>query len=96
MTTNAEQLIDLIREIVREEVKKQDNTVPCIVDSVNDDGTVNLCILPDLDTVINRILNPNHIDCREGDTVLLYKVKRNWHGVFMYIGVAENYKGDIK
>ena len=57
MTTNAEQLIDLIREIVREEVKKQDNTVPCIVDSVNDDGTVNLCILPDLDTVINRILN---------------------------------------
>ena len=44
MTTNAEQLVDLIREIVREEVKKQDNTVPCIVNSVNDDGTVNLCI----------------------------------------------------
>ena len=88
MTTNAEQLVDLIREIVREEVKKQDNTVPCIVDSVNDDGTVNLCILPDLDTVISGILNPNHIDCRGGGTVLLYKVKNQINNSFIIINYS--------
>ena len=88
MTTNAEQLVDLIREIVKEEVKKQDNTVPCIVNSVNDDGTVNLCILPDLDTVVNRILNPNHIDCREGDTVLLYKVKNQINNSFVIMNYS--------
>ena len=85
MTTNAEPLVDLIREIVREEVKKQDNTVPCIVNSVNDDGTVNLCILPDLDPVVSRILNPNQIDCREGVTVLLYNVKNQINKSFIII-----------
>lgn len=88
MMTNAEQLVDLIREIVREEVKKQDSTVPCIVDSVNDDGTINLCILPDLDTVIGRIYNPNHIDCQEGDTVLLYKVKNQINNSFIIINYS--------
>ena len=88
MTTNAEQLVDLIREIVKEEVKKQDNTVPCIVDSINDDGTVNLCILPDLDTIVSRILNPNHVDCREGDTVLLYKVKNQLNNSFIIINYS--------
>lgn len=88
MMTNAEQLVDLIREIVREEVKKQDSTVPCIVDSVNDDGTINLCILPDLDTVIGRIHNPNHIDCQEGDTVLLYKVKNQINNSFIIINYS--------
>lgn len=85
MTTNAEQLIDLIREIVREEVKKQDNTVPCIVNSVNEDNTVDLCVLPDLDTVVKQIPNPNRIDCREGDTVLLYKVKNQINNSFIII-----------
>lgn len=85
MTTNAEQLVDLIREIVREEVGKQDNTVPCIVNSVNEDNTVDLCILPDLDTVIKQIPNPNRIDCREGDTVLLYKVRNQINNSFIII-----------
>lgn len=85
MTTNAEQLVDLIREIVREEVRKQDNTVPCIVNSVNEDNTVDLCILPDLDTVIKQIPNPNRIDCCEGDTVLLYKVRNQINNSFIII-----------
>lgn len=85
MTTNAEQLVDLIREIVREEIRKQDNTVPCIVNSVNEDNTVDLCILPDLDTVIKQIPNPNRIGCREGDTVLLYKVRNQINNSFIII-----------
>ena len=83
MMTNAEQLVSLIQEIVREEMKKQDSTVPCIVNSVNNDGTINLCILPDLDTVIERIHNLNHINCKEGDTVLLYKVKNQINNSFI-------------
>ena len=85
MTTNAEQLVDLIREIVREEVRKQDNTVPWIVNSVNEDNTVDLCILPDLNTVIKQIPNPNRIDCREGDTVLLYKVRNQINNSFIIV-----------
>ena len=85
MTTNAEQLVDLIREIVREEIRKQDNTVPCIVNSVNEDSTVDLCILPDLNTVIKQIPNPNRIDCHEGDTVLLYKVRNQINNSFIIV-----------
>ena len=72
-------------EIVREEIRKQDNTVPCIVNSVNEDSTVDLCILPDLNTVIKQIPNPNRIDCREGDTVLLYKVRNQINNSFIIV-----------
>ena len=56
MADNAEQLVTLIREIIKEEIEKQDTTVPCVVESINVDNTVNLYIMPDMQNVITNIL----------------------------------------
>ena len=83
MADNAEQLVTLIREIIKEEIKKQDTTVPCVVESINVDNTVNLYIMPDMQNVITNILNPNDIPCAAGDVVLLYKVKNQINNSFI-------------
>lgn len=83
MFNNAEGLVNLIREIVRDETQKLDKTVPCLVDSVLDDGNVNVLILPDLDTVISNVSNPNGVKCKKGDMVLLYKIRNQINNSFI-------------
>lgn len=83
MFNNAEQLVNLIREIVRDETQKLDKTVPCLVDSIMDNGNVNVLILPDLDTVIPNVSNPNGIKCEKGDMVLLYKIRNQINNSFV-------------
>jgi len=43
----ATDFVNLIRKLIANEFEKRDTTVPCIVDSVNADGTLNLYVLPD-------------------------------------------------
>ena len=47
MKDTANQMVDLIREIIREEIGKQDSSEVCQVDSVNVDGSLNVRLLSD-------------------------------------------------
>ena len=70
MGDSANNLVGLIREIIREELKNIDKTSVCRVVSVNADNTVNLVVLPDTVTVIPNILNCSGQKLQNDDIVI--------------------------
>lgn len=84
MDDSASNLVGLIREIVREELKKTDKTSTCRVSSVNTDGTINLWILPDTSTIIPNILNCSGQQLKDGDIVVLFKIGNNISNSFIF------------
>lgn len=80
---SANQLVNLIREIVREEVAKLDKTSIGRINSVNNDGTVNLVVLPDTNTQVNNVLNGTAQTLKSGDLVVLYKINNNISNAFV-------------
>lgn len=80
---SANQLVNLIREIVREEIAKLDRTSIGRINSVNNDGTVNLVVLPDTNTQVNNVLNGTAQTLKSGDLVVLYKINNNISNAFV-------------
>ena len=70
----AGELIELVRETIRQELSAKDSTAICIVESINTDGTLNLFVLPDKQTSIKNIINQCRFDFKAGDTALLYLI----------------------
>lgn len=83
MDDSAGNLVGLIREIVREELKRMDKASICRVSSVNVDGTVNLFILPDTSTVIPNILNCSNQQLKSDDIVVLFKISNSISNSFI-------------
>lgn len=77
------QLVNLIREITKIEISKEDTTCICQVDSINSDGTANIIILPDMETKINNIQNNSNNEIASGDFVVLYKIKNQINNSFI-------------
>lgn len=80
---NAGDLIDIIREVISQEMANHDTTAVCRVQSVNDDGTLNLFILPDIQNPITNIINQCRFDFNPGDTALLYKIRNRVSNSFV-------------
>lgn len=71
----SEMLIDLIRNLIREELFSRDNTEICIIqnyDVLTDRYGVS--ILPDRTTVIPNIINASKYHFNSGDIGVLYKM----------------------
>ena len=83
MGDSANNLVSLIREIVREELKNIDKTSICRVISVNADNTVNLVVLPDTTTVISNILNCSGQKLQNNDIVILFKIRNSINNSFI-------------
>lgn len=80
---NANELVEIIRDIMQQEIEERDNTVTCIVESVNADGTLNLYVLPDMVNVINNVINQCRFDFAPGDAALLYKIRNRVSNSFV-------------
>ena len=51
-----------------------DKTVTCLVQTVNDDGTLNVSILPDTTTVLKNIINESKYTFEQGDYAVMYMI----------------------
>lgn len=71
---DAKDFIEIVRDVIRQENNNRDSTVVCAVESVNDDGTLNLYVLPDKQSIIRNIINQCRYDFKAGDTALLYLI----------------------
>ena len=69
----ATELINLIRDIILTELDKRDNTCVCQIVACNSDGTYNIVVIPDEQTVINGVKNVSPEVLKDGDYVYLYK-----------------------
>lgn len=72
---NAQQLLDLIKNIVTDAISKTDSSCVCYINSKNEDGTYNVFLLPDMSTVIRNIRNESKYEFEQGDYALLYKIR---------------------
>lgn len=73
-TGEAKGLVDIIRDVIRQELDRRDSTAIAVVESVNSDGTLNLFVLPDTQTIISNIVNQCRFNFKAGDTALLYLI----------------------
>lgn len=69
----AANLIDLIHYIVRGELDQRDNTVLARVVVCNSDETFNIVVVPDDQTVVERVKSISPDSLKEGDYVYVYK-----------------------
>ena len=83
MNDSANQLVQLIREIVREELKDKDSTALFIVRQKNSNETYNISVYPDLDTVFYNIPNASKYDFDVGDMGVLYKLNNKPNNSFI-------------
>jgi len=73
-TGEAKDFVEVVRDVMRQELNNRDSTAICIVESVNGDGTLNLYVLPDRQTVVRNIINQCRYNFNAGDTALLYLI----------------------
>lgn len=80
---SANDFVDLLRELIREEEQKRDTTVMCEIESVDPDGYVNIYLLPDQDTIIPHILNASKYTFQKGDIGILFKIQNQLNNCFV-------------
>ena len=72
-----QQFLDIIRQLITQEfVDHADTTIICFVQSVNDDGSLNIYIEPDRSNIIHNVPNMSPFTFSQGDKAILYK-RRN-------------------
>lgn len=84
----AECLVNLIKKLIKENQEEQDQTILCLVDSVNPDNTLDLYVLSDINTKITNVINESNYIIRSGDEVVLYKRKNKLSDCFVIAKVG--------
>lgn len=80
---DASSFVEVIRSIIRQELENKDQTAICVVESANQDGTLNLYVLPDRQNVIKNVVNQCRFNFGPGDTALLFKVDNRLSNSFV-------------
>ena len=79
----ANELVDIIRDIVLRELDKRDSTSLCYVTEQKDDLHFNVYVVPDEDTVIENVLNSSGLQIKVGDYVYIYKINNKLNNSFI-------------
>lgn len=81
----ANSFLNIIRSIIKEEQNKLDRVEICQIDSVNEDGTVNIKMLSDFETVriIPNISNQSIYSFKRGDLAIVYMIQNQLSNAFI-------------
>lgn len=95
---NAEQansFLNIIRSLIKEEQSKQDKVEICQIDSVNEDGTANIKMLSDFESVriIPNISNQSIYDFKSGDLAIIYLIQNQLSNAFIIAKCGPTDKG---
>ena len=80
----SEQLVSLIRDLIKEEISKKDASIICQIASVNKNGTMNIILPSDPDTIIPNIKNTSGYEFVAGDYGVLYKIENKLNNSFIF------------
>lgn len=80
---DAKNFLGLTREIIEQQIRDRSTDAVCEIESVNEDGTLNVYILPDRQTVVRNIINESRYNFRRGDSALLYKIRNRLSDSFI-------------
>jgi len=76
-------LVDIIREIIKQELSTRDATILCQVKRKKDDNHYDLTIVPDDSNVVRNVVNMTKFDLQEGDYVYVYKINNQLSNSFI-------------
>ena len=79
----ADEMVDIIRDIIRQELNGTDSTVLCQVSSKTDDNHYNLFVVPDGDRIIENVVNMTKFDLDPGDLCYVYKIGNRLANAFI-------------
>ena len=94
-TTAAAGMVDLIRELIQQELVKEDDTATCRIMACNPDGTYDITILPDMITVISSVKSISLENLKQGDYAYIYKFKNRLNNAIIIARVG-GLGGDFK
>lgn len=70
---NSEQFVNMIYDIIKAYTENLSCDSLALVKSINDDGSVNAALFPDIDTTINNIPNQSSCELSIGQLCIVYK-----------------------
>ena len=71
---DAKDFLNVTRDIIEQQIRDRSTDAVCEIESVNEDGTLNVFVLPDKQTILKNIINESRYNFKRGDNALLYKV----------------------
>ena len=71
---DAKDFLSVTRDIIEQQIRDRSTDAVCEIESVNEDGTLNVFILPDKETILKNIINESRYNFKRGDNALLYKI----------------------
>lgn len=71
---DAKDFLSVTRDIIEQQIRDRSTDAVCEIESVNKDGTLNVFILPDKETILKNIINESRYNFKRGDNALLYKI----------------------
>lgn len=88
----ANELVDVIREVIRQEINRLDSTILCQVQAIKGDDHYDVSIVPDDKTYLRNVVNMTKFDLSVGDYVYVYKIKNQLSNCFICYKITP-YKG---
>ena len=80
---NSKEFIEIIRQLINDDRVTRDDTRICTVQSVNDDGTLNVYFPNDENHAITNVINQCRYDFNPGDDAVLYQIKNRPSDAFI-------------
>ena len=71
---DAKDFLSVTRDIIEQQIRNRSTDAVCEIESVNEDGTLNVFVLPDKQTILKNIINESRYNFKRGDNALLYKI----------------------
>lgn len=81
-------LVDIIRDIIRQEIAGLDSTVLCQIKSKKGENHYDVTIVPDDKTVVRNVVNMTKFDLEVGDYVYIFKIKNQLSNSFIFYKVT--------
>lgn len=87
---SAKSMLDLIRELIKQQLDAKDQVALCQVASLGSDGMCNVYVVPDDANVIHGIPNKFGFELSPGDYVYVYKVGNSFSQSFVLAKIGGN------
>lgn len=71
---DAKDFLSVTRDIIEQQIRDRSTDAVCEIENVNEDGTLNVFVLPDKQTILKNIINESRYNFKRGDNALLYKI----------------------
>ena len=90
----ASSMVGFLRDLINEEIAKQDSTEICQITEDNGDGTYNIVLLPDEKVILSKVKSISPEALAIGEYAYIYKFKNQLNNAIILSRLGSN--GDLR